>query len=190
MPPKVRFTKEEVIKAAFRTVEEFGFNEMSTQQVAENLNSSVQPLYSHFENIKALKQVVVTQTLDIYKGFVFREFCDSNCVNPWMGEVLFAKKYPQLYFALFVERNDYEELFIKLNHEIFNLVSGAVELNGLHNEKALMFYRNMQIYTYGFAIMVCNNYWKNKSEDGIIRAIREYTSVLLKDAHNSKYSPA
>ncbi len=186
MPPKIRFTKDDVIEAAFKTVEENGFNGMSTQKVADMLNSSVQPLYSQFENIDALKRVVAIHTQEIYRNFIFGKYSDSKCMDPWIGEVLFAKEHPKLYFALFVERNDHEDLFYEVNKETFDSVCEADELKGLHIELIHSFYRHMQIYIYGLAIMVCNKYWKDETDEGLIRVIKEQAAVLLKATHNGQ----
>ncbi|MBT3233748.1 MAG: TetR/AcrR family transcriptional regulator [Calditrichaeota bacterium] len=180
MPPKVRFTKEDVIKAAFSIVEENGFNGMSTQKVADRLNSSVQPLYSQFENIDALKRVVAVRTQAIFRSFVLADYSERKYLNPWIGEILFAKKYSKLYFALFVERNDHEDLFLDVNRETFNIMCDTLEFKGLDINITHAFYRHMQVYLYGLAIMVCNKYWLDDSEEGLIRVVTEQGEIMLK----------
>lgn len=179
MPPKIRFRREDVINAAFELVEEGGFNQMSTQNVAKRLNSSVQPIYSHMNSIENLRREVAIQANEIYVEYIFKEYTKRKFLDPWIGEVFFAQDHANLYYALFVDRNKYEEISMEISRRTFKIIQSDQELEGLDPLLIHSFYRHMQIYIYGLAIMQCNDYWKDGTRSGIIRVITETGEILL-----------
>ena len=58
MPPKVTFTKESIIEAAFELATEKGLKSISARLVAQKLKSSTAPVYSYFKSMDELKEVV------------------------------------------------------------------------------------------------------------------------------------
>ena len=51
MPPKVTFTKEDVIQAAFEIVQKRGVKLFTARRIAKKLKSSTAPVYSHFKSM-------------------------------------------------------------------------------------------------------------------------------------------
>lgn len=51
MPKAMQYSKEDVIRVAYEIVKEEGFEGMNARKIAKKLNSSVHPIFNHFENI-------------------------------------------------------------------------------------------------------------------------------------------
>lgn len=180
MPPSVKFNRQDIIQAAFHLVLKGGFKNMSASKVAEQLNASVQPIYSHFENIGALKHIVAEKSVTIFRDYVLKEYTPYSLFNMWIGEIHFALDHKRLYHTLFVERNNYEELTHAVNLETLNIFKAACICQNLSEDYVHSFYRHMQIYTYGLALIASNGFWSDSSREGITRVITEMGLVLLK----------
>ena len=58
MPPKPKFTKEEIVFAAKEIVREKGLSALTAREVAEKLGSSPRPIFTVFRNMKELQEAV------------------------------------------------------------------------------------------------------------------------------------
>ncbi len=64
MPPKIKYTRDEVIGAALSVVEEIGLNSLTARNVAFKLDSSTAPVYNHFATMDEFAVVMAeTQTV-------------------------------------------------------------------------------------------------------------------------------
>ena len=52
MPPKVKFTKEEIVKASLLLVRERGADALNARELAGRLQCSTQPFFSNFETME------------------------------------------------------------------------------------------------------------------------------------------
>ena len=55
MPPKVKITKEDIIKTAIDIVRDKGADAINARNIASVLNCSTQPIFSNFDNMEELK---------------------------------------------------------------------------------------------------------------------------------------
>lgn len=63
MAPKQKFTKQEIIIAAFDLAKDKGLDSITIRNVAQKLGSSIAPIYVNFNNIDELIQEVVKKHL-------------------------------------------------------------------------------------------------------------------------------
>ena len=57
--PKRTVDKNEIIKTALEMTRENGFESVNARSVGKRMGYSVQPIYSYFRNMEALKQAVL-----------------------------------------------------------------------------------------------------------------------------------
>lgn len=69
--PKQRITKEMILDVAFRLARESGYEQVLLKNVAVEIGCSVQPIYSYFSNMEALKEAVVGEAMRFYNEFIF-----------------------------------------------------------------------------------------------------------------------
>lgn len=56
MPPKCKFTKEEIIQAAFEMVRTEGFSELTARALGGRLGSSPKPIFSIFTSMEEVQE--------------------------------------------------------------------------------------------------------------------------------------
>ena len=56
--PKQRITREMILDVAFKLAKDNGFEQVVLKNIADEIECSVQPIYSYFSNMETLKEAV------------------------------------------------------------------------------------------------------------------------------------
>ena len=72
MPPKPKFTKEEIIQTAVRIAEEKGLSAITARELADRLSVSSRPIYSYFESVDELKKEVIKTIMKIFTDELYK----------------------------------------------------------------------------------------------------------------------
>lgn len=105
MPPKNKFTQEQVIQAAVQVVREKGADGLTAKTLAAQLGTSTQPIFTYFDTMDAVKSEVYKAALDLYNAYSARGLAEKI---PFFGlgtqYIRFAREEPQLYRLLFLRK--------------------------------------------------------------------------------------
>lgn len=157
MPPRVRVTREDILEAAMRIMRRDGAKAINARAVAAEIGCSTQPIFSNFDSIEELKDVVFTDAVNRYRRYLQREM-----VNPHyplykasgMGYIRFAEEEPQLFRELFMNR--VEEGPQDRGWEVG--VDTLMSSTGLDREEAEQFHTEMWIFVHGIAVMLATDF--------------------------------
>ena len=64
MPPKPKFTKEEIVDKAFELVREKGFDALTSRELGNRLGSSARPIFTVFKDMNEVKSEVKKKAED------------------------------------------------------------------------------------------------------------------------------
>lgn len=107
MPPKVKFQKEEIIRAAFEVARKSGIDAVTAREVAAELNVSPRPIFTYYETMDQLRRDVYEMAKDQYRIYVERGLAEEI---PFLGVghqyIRFAREEPELYKLLFLTKPD------------------------------------------------------------------------------------
>ena len=67
MPPKAKFTREQITKAALEIVREENFERLTARSLGKKMGSSACPIFTVFENMEEVQQAVLEAVKDVYK---------------------------------------------------------------------------------------------------------------------------
>ncbi|MBQ4120914.1 MAG: TetR/AcrR family transcriptional regulator [Clostridia bacterium] len=73
MPPKVKVTKEDIIKTTLSLVREQGDAALNARNIANALGCSTQPIFSNFSTMDALRQAVIDEARKLFGDYINRE---------------------------------------------------------------------------------------------------------------------
>ena len=105
MPPKVKFQKEEIVKAALRVTREKGIDAVTTREVAGELGVSTRPIFTWFDTMDELKTEVYLMAKALYRSYVERGLAgDIPFLGVWQQYIRFAREEPELYKLLFLTK--------------------------------------------------------------------------------------
>ncbi|MGN0731189.1 MAG: TetR/AcrR family transcriptional regulator, partial [Treponema sp.] len=160
MPPKFKFTREQIIDAALEVTRENGFAGLTARKLAAELGSSAKPIFGLFQNMEEVQNEVIAAANTLYQSYV-QSGMDNGKYPPYkasgMAYIQFAKEEKELFKLLFMRDRTDEK--IEENREeirpILNIIMKNLELN---EEKAYLFHLESWLYVHGIATMIATNY--------------------------------
>ena len=185
MPPKAKFTKEEITKTALDIVKTDGFEALTSRELGTRLGSSARPIFTVFKNMEEVQQTVIHSAKTLYKEYVNKGLEEEH---PFKGVgtqyILFSINEPKLFQLLFMtEQAQMPDLsgvlpMIEESYEkILWSIQDDYEINEFLAEKL---YRHLWIYTHGIATL-CATKTCRFTSDEINSMITEVFTSLLKN---------
>lgn len=158
MPPKAKFTKEEITETAFNIVRADGFEALTSRELGIRLGSSARPIFTVFKNMEEVQQAVVESAKALYKEYVNKGLRSEH---PFKGVgtqyILFSVNEPKLFQLLFMtERPQIPDLsgVLPLIEESYEeILSSIQDTYGISELLAEKLYHHLWIYTHGIATL-------------------------------------
>ena len=159
MPPKCRFTREEIIQAALDLTAEKGVGALTARGLAQRLGSSAKPIFGLFANMEEVQQEVVKAANLRYQEYL-RQDMSAGRYPPYkasgMAYIRFAREQKELFKLLFMRDRTHEE---KAAGGELEALLGLIQKNmGLSRDDAYRFHLEMWIYVHGIATMIATAY--------------------------------
>lgn len=105
MPPKQRFSPQDVIEAAFQVVRKQGWQGFSARTIATELNASTRPIYDCFNSMENIEAEVVKKILAYFVEFLSQERTGDKWLDQALGYVLFAAEEKHLFRCINDEKH-------------------------------------------------------------------------------------
>lgn len=158
MPPKAKFSKEEIIEAAFAIVRSDGVDALTARALGARLESSARPIFTVFQSMEEVEREVIGAAKRLYAEYVERGLSDAV---PFKGVgtqyISFAINEPMLFRLLFMTEQKQAPgvgsvlLYIEDSYE--KILSSVETSYALDREAAEGLYRHLWIYTHGIATL-------------------------------------
>ena len=185
MPPKAKFTKDEIIEAAVGIVREEGFSALTARVLGARLGSSARPVFTVFQGMEEVQQAVIRRAKEIYGEYVEEGLSDDI---PFRGVgtqyILFSIREPKLFQLLFMkEQKKMPELsgVLPLIDDNYGKILLSIEQSyGLKGPSAERLYRHMWIYSHGIAALCATGMCRFTGEE-IKGMLAEAAKGILKN---------
>ena len=160
MPPKVKITREDIIKTAVGLVRANGVQAINARDIALELDCSTQPLFSNFASMDELRGAVTEEAEKICAEYMEREVSGGN-YPPYkasgMAYIRFAKEESELFKLLYMCGRSQEKQ--SEENRLFGQMGGMVHTNkGLDMDAARLFHLEMWAYVHGIAVMFATGF--------------------------------
>lgn len=158
MPPKAKFSREEIVDAAFEIIRSDGLKALTARALGESLNSSARPIFTVFRNMEQVEREAIGAARALYSEYVGRGL-RAKLPFKGVGEqyIAFAREEPRLFHILFMTKQDEMPGIDNILSQIegsYELILRSVEDSySLDRESALWLYRHLWIYTHGIATL-------------------------------------
>lgn len=184
MPPKPKFSKEEIINVALKIVSERGLDALTARELGKTLNSSARPIFTIFNNMEELIDEVKTAAMNKYISYKENISTDMPYFKQMgMKMVLFGLYEPKLYQLLFMQEfkntNNFEDLFEHLGTDAKVSVEHICKDYQLDIESSKLLFENMWIYTFGIGTLCATKVCKF-SEQKLSDLLSNEFNILLK----------
>jgi len=159
MPPKFKFTREEIIQAALDLTRESGIAAVTARGLGAKLGSSVKPIFSLFENMEEVQNEVLKAAEKLSQARI-RETMESGQYPPYKASgiayICFAREEKELFKLLYM-RDRSRETFDE-GDSVKPLIEEIQKQTGLSEEDAYRFHLEMWVYVHGIATMIATSY--------------------------------
>ena len=159
MPPKPKYTKEEIVNAAFELTREKGIDAVVAREVGKRLNTSSSPIFTAWSSMDELKEEVYKLAREKYRQYMadifdycpaFKEF-GMRCVG-------FAAEEPNLFRLLFFSKQEEHSPYLRFKKELGSIFTPIVEEIGkrfsLSSPESEELLNQMFIFANGIAAFV------------------------------------
>ena len=161
MPPKIQFTKADLLRAAFRITRRDGIGAINARAVAKELGCSTQPIFRAFRSMEEVKREMMRMAMDLYSQYITRN--SASVAKPYLhtglAYVAFARNEAELFKLLFMRDRVSDGTAGETQDDTLDYVIGLVmENTGLQRSEALRFHRHLWVYTHGLATMIATKF--------------------------------
>ena len=179
MPPRVKYTKEEIGDAAYSLVRAEGIAALSARELAKSLGISTAPIFTAYHNIDEVKEYVIEKAKKRYEEYSERGLkAEIAFKGAGMEYIKFAKDEPRLFKLLFmtypiknrfyIPEGSYNESKIK------ETVASEYEMS---EDIAKRIYNHMSVYTHGLAVFFAEGQCDFSDEEVSIMLSEEFLAM-------------
>lgn len=189
MPPKTKFTREQIVAAALAIVGAEGMSALTARSLSARLGCSVCPIFTVFRNMEEVQAEVLAAAKREYARYVRRGLAEAVPFRG-VGEqyIRFAVEQPKLFQLLFMSETgvrDANSLLPAIDDNYAVILDSVRCGYGLEEEDAKRLYRHLWVYTHGIATMCATRVYMFGGEE-IGRALTEVFTSLLKQIKERK----
>ena len=160
MPPKFKFTREQIVAAALEVTRKNGITGLTARGLAAELGSSAKPNFGLFENMEEVQREVVSAANTLYQSYIKKGMAD-NKFPPYKASgiayIQFAKEEKELFKLLFM-RDRTDEKIEENREEIRPILDLIMKNLGIDENEAYFFHLELWLYVHGIATMIATNY--------------------------------
>lgn len=158
MPPKPKFTKDEIVAAALGVVSRQGIDGLTAQALGNALGSSARPIFTIFNTMKGVQDEVRIAAMKCFESFNPAAGTDMPIFKQvGVKMVLFGLQEPKLYQLLFMQENNsnlsFDDVFGELGSTAQLCIDAICKDYGLSMENAKFLFENVWIYTFGIGVL-------------------------------------
>lgn len=174
MPPKFKFTEDEIIAAALKIVRKSGMKALTARSLASELGCSAKPIFGQFKNMDEVSRRVLDAASRLYNERISASLRSTE-YPPYkasgMEYIRFASQERELFKLLFMRDRTGEDISEPLPDDLLCAIMTAT---GFDRETAERFHLEMWIFVHGIAVMTATGY---------IEWDTEYASDALTDIY-------
>lgn len=185
MPPKAKFTREEIITAAMQIVREQGMSAVTSRELGKRLNSSACPVFTVFSNMDELNAALLAALRSLYQKYI-EEGLKQELAFRGVGAayIKFAKNEPKFFQVLFMTEPEHTadigHILANIDENYAKILRSVKEPYHLTQEEAERLYQHLWVYTHGIATL-CATKVCTFTEDEIMERMTEIFRSLLKE---------
>lgn len=158
MPPKPKFTREEMIEASVRLIEERGVKALTARELGSYLGSSSCPIFTVFTDMDDLRTAVMKRAQSMFDEYmaVAENYAPSYKMRG-LQWVKFADEHPKLFEMLFMHETVSSDIVNAASYLAFGIDRDIEIIMRDYNATAEQAHRlcsQMWIYTFGICVIV------------------------------------
>ena len=156
MPPKAKFTREEIVAVAVEIIRDSGVEAITAKEIGARMGTSTRPMFTWFKTVEELRAAATEEARRIYNQYAERGL---SMTPPFKGFgmecIRFATEEPNMFRLLFMQKTEQNSTLDFLNHEEHMAQIRSAIMTTFHIDavEADWLYENLWIYNHGLATL-------------------------------------
>lgn len=190
MPPKAKFTREQITKAALEIVRAESLESLTARALGKKLGSSACPIFTVFENMEEVQEAVLKEVKDVYREYVKKGLSATPAFKGVGTQyILFAINEPKLFQILFMSEQEKEpdinNILPIIEESYDEILESIINSYGLGKNESEKLYKHLWIYTHGIATLCATKMCRFTGEE-ISEMLTEIFTGLMNNMKGGK----
>lgn len=184
MPPKAKYTREEIVQIALELVAEKGIGALNARNLGAALGTSTRPVFTAFKNMNELTEEVKTAAMHRFDEYAKNdpETGVPAFKNVGLQMILFATEQPKLFQLLYMTENEqsvsFDNLLDRLGGTSQKCIDFIMRDYGLTLEEAKLLFRSVWMFTFGIGVLIASKVCRYDEEEVSAMLSQQFRSVM------------
>lgn len=159
MPPKAKYTREEIVQKAFEMTRKKGIDAVVARELGKELGTSTSPIFTAFKDMEEVQKEVRKVAMREFEAYV-RDAVNYAPAFKYVGMrmIEFAMKEQKLFQLLYMREHESDQTYSMLINELGETVNVCIEIMqrdyALSREEAELLFRQVWLHTFGICVLV------------------------------------
>lgn len=184
MPPKPKFTREEIVAAALKLVSEKGMSALTSRDLGISLGSSARPIFTVFNSMQEVQDAVMLAAMERFEEYAHKAaHLGPVFKQVGMQMILFAKEEPKLYQLIFMssisEAQTFDDIYAHLGSvadECLNVLQKDYDLS---KDNAKTLFEHVWIHTFGIGALCATGVCDFSREQIAEMLTQDFTAMMM-----------
>ena len=184
MPPKAKFTKEQITKAALGIVSEKGAQALTAKELGAALGTSTTPIFTVFHSMQEVQDAVMLAAMERFEEYAHKAAHLGPVFKQiGMQMILFAKEEPKLYQLIFMssisEAQTFDDIYAHLGSladECLNVLQKGYDLS---KADAKTLFEHVWIHTFGIGALCATGMCDFSHEQIAQMLTQDFTAMMM-----------
>lgn len=184
MPPKAKFTKEQITKAALGVVSEKGSQALTAKELGAALGTSTTPIFTVFNSMQEVQDAVMLAAMERFEEYAHK----AAHIKPvfkqvGMQMILFAKEEPKLYQLIFMssisEAQTFDDIYAHLGSVADECLDVLQKDYDLSKDNAKTLFEHVWIHTFGIGALCATGVCDFSHEQIAEMLTQDFTAMMM-----------
>ena len=184
MPPKAKFTKEQITKAALGVVSVKGAQALTAKELGAALGTSTTPIFTVFNSMQEVQDAVMLAAMDRFEEYAHK----AAHIKPvfkqvGMHMILFAKEEPNLYQLIFMssisEAQSFDDIYAHLGSVADECLDVLQKDYDLSKDNAKTLFEHVWIHTFGIGALCATGMCDFSHEQIAEMLTQDFTAMMM-----------
>ena len=184
MPPKAKFTKEQITKAALGVVSEKGAQALTAKELGAALGTSTTPIFTVFNSMQEVQDAVMLAAMERFEEYAHKAAHLGPVFKQiGMQMILFAKEEPKLYQLIFMSSISEAQTFDDIYAHLGSLADECLDVlqkdYDLSKDNAKTLFEHVWIHTFGIGALCATGVCDFSHEQIAEMLTQDFTAMMM-----------
>ena len=184
MPPKPKFTKEQITKAALGVVSKKGAQALTAKELGAALGTSTTPIFTVFNSMQEVQDAVMLAAMERFEEYAHKAAHLGPVFKQiGMQMILFAKEEPKLYQLIFMssisEAQTFDDIYAHLGSVADECLDVLQKDYDLSKENAKTLFEHVWIHTFGIGALCATGVCDFSHEQIAEMLTQDFTAMMM-----------